>query len=113
MTNTRKTKLLKKLSKTNMARKQITDFCTDRPEDGESEIYNLCKEKSIDMISDPHLDHGVFVPKPDDLFGIADGGKDRLAEIRKERFRVYFPIVISILSLISLLCSVLCLLKVK
>lgn len=69
MTNCQKTKLLKKLSKTNMTRRQITDFCTDRVEDNsEGEIGRLCNEKLIDMISDPHWEYGVFVSKPDDIF---------------------------------------------
>lgn len=92
---------LKELAKENMTREQITAFCVEQTGyNGEGEIGLLCNEKLIDMVSEPYWDHGVFVPKPYDLFGIADCGKDRLADIGKERFRFYFPIIISVLSLI-------------
>lgn len=106
MTERQKTKLLRKLSADNMTRTQIEDFYTDQTgNDGKRETDLLCQEKLIDMISDPYWNQGVFVPKPNDLFGISDHGKDHLAGIRKERFRLYLPIAVSILSVIVAFAS--------
>lgn len=101
MTEHQKTKLLRKLSNENMTRAQISDFYIDQTGryDG-NEIDQLCEEKLVDMVSTPVWNQGVFVPRPDDIFGIADGGKDRLDDIRKERFRLYLPIIVSVLSLV-------------
>lgn len=106
MTEDQKTKLLRELAKENMTREQITAFCAEQAgHNGEGEIDLLCNEKLIDMVSKPCWDHGVFIPKSYDLFGIADCGKDRLADIGKERFRLYLPIIISILSVVVALAS--------
>lgn len=106
MTEHQKTKLLRKLSNDNMTRVQIVEFCADQTGyDGEREIDLLRQEKLIDMISDPYWNRGVFTPKPDDLFGISDYGRDHLDSIRKERFRLYLPIAVSILSVIVAFAS--------
>ncbi|MCI8442527.1 MAG: hypothetical protein HFG27_08350 [Provencibacterium sp.] len=104
MTEHEKNQFLKKISHSQLSRAQIGQYFTaKRIADPYREITLLCNERLIKMISTPQYDYtrgGQFTPKPDDLFTIADLGKNRLAAIRKDNFRFYLPISISILALL-------------
>lgn len=101
MTEKQKRKMLKRMKHRNMTRGQIEKFCTGQtPFYRNREIDILHAEKLIYMVSDPNLKTGVFVPNEEDVFGLSDHGMDYLAEITKDRFRIYLPIIISIASFI-------------
>lgn len=106
MTEKTKNRLLRKMKRNPMTRDNIKKFCKKREAfDCELEISSLHRDRIIKMISEPHWQKGLFVPKHDDLFAITDCGKDYLSNIHKESFRFYLPIAISAFALLVSIAS--------
>lgn len=101
MTKQQTFKLLRHIQRKNLKRSEIKKFCTGKTDfECNQEIESLCIDKIIRMSSEPNFEYGVFKSDQNDLFEIGDAGKDHLTEIRKNRIRIYLPIVITVLALV-------------
>lgn len=109
MTTKIKLKLLRQIRHINMSREEIERFCSGQtPFDREREINALCLENLIRMVSEPYFQTGVFVAQKNDIFEISDNGNNLLESNWREKFHLYYP---SIISTISLLVSILAFIK--
>lgn len=101
MTQSQLMKFLSEFEKAPFSRKQFESFCEKQHlSDPLRELNTLCSSKLVHWESYARFENGHPVYCPDDLFKLTDKGHDTLDADRKDNWRWWAPLVLSIIAIV-------------
>lgn len=106
MTHNQLIKFLSKFEKKPFSRQQFEDFCEKQHLSNPSqELNTLCSSKLVCWESRIRIEDGLPVYCSDDIFKLTDKGHDALDANRKDNWRWWAPLVLSIIAIVISIIS--------